>query len=95
MNAELKEAITRQVRRARDKNQSIRDIVSNIEYMIDLGYVSEFKELAEIYERRVGILKDLIATTDSDSEQKRLKVKLGCYRAFLHDLKQINQQCKS
>jgi hypothetical protein len=45
--------------------------------------MEQIEYLIGTYENRVKVLKDLIEKDDSE----RLKVKLGCYRSFLNDLK--------
>ena len=45
-------------------------------------------ELIEDYQRKVKALEELLRdNSNSEETVKRLKIKVGCYRSFLTDLK--------
>jgi len=45
-------------------------------------------ELIEDYQRKISSVKELLKNKDNDEETiTRLKIKVGCYRSFLTDLK--------
>jgi len=46
-------------------------------------------ELIEDYQRKINSVNELLKNKDNDEETiNRLKIKVGCYRSFLTDLKQ-------
>lgn len=51
-----------------------------------------YLDLIERQQKRIKTLKELKEIAKSDSENVRLEVKLGCYKAFLHDLKSLNDE---
>jgi len=48
----------------------------------------DIQDLIESYERKVKALVEIQQNKKEQSEIARLDVKLGCYRAFLFDLRQ-------
>ena len=45
------------------------------------------EQLIEDYERRLKTLRSMLLTCNDPTTAERLKVKAGCYRSFLTDLK--------
>ena len=49
------------------------------------------EELIRDYTKKVHVLTSMVDNASDILEEARLKIKLGCYRAFLTDLKRTHQ----